>query len=44
MKKRTLLLTMLLSLSLLLCSCGEEPVEEEEAPSVAVEIQKVEKG
>ena len=44
MKKRTLILTALLSLSLLLSSCGEEPVEEEETPSIAVEIQKVEKG
>ena len=30
MKKRTLILAALLSLSLLLSSCGEEPVEEEE--------------
>lgn len=44
MKKRTLIFTSFLSLSLLLCSCGEEPVEEEEAPSVAVEVQMVERG
>lgn len=44
MKKRHLILAAVLSVSLLLCSCGEEPEVEEEAPSVAVEIQTVEKG
>lgn len=45
MKKSKLLLTALLCLSLLLCSCGEAPeAEEEDAPSIAVEIQKVERG
>ena len=44
MKKHKLLLAAGLCFSLLLCSCGETPEVEEEAPSVAVEIQKVERG
>lgn len=44
MKKYCLILAILLGTVLSLCGCGEEAETEEEAPSIAVEIQKVEKG